>query len=332
MKVSKVQLFLLLVLLSAPAGLSFITAPCNTATTTATTTTTTSTAYTHPRSSSITMKDEYRAKDTHIKLNLSNSNQEISQSELLPLIPVTGVTLKIAFDKNYAVADASEFKSTRFTSPPSLDLVHQLRRNSDCILVGKGTVIRDDCTLTVRRVALFPNKRQPARVILDSNLEILQACPPLAAGENKAFALLQDGFDVIVYHSCPLLDSHREAMASNPHLTLVQLHKGADGTQTHMSPMDIVQDLQSREIHHIMVEGGPATAITFLQESIVDRAIIIRAPVVFIEPVVSNINNDMLKDAGLILLEERSVGDDVIEYWVKEGEDWPTVSVADWPN
>ena len=126
-------------------------------------------------------------------------------------------------------------------------------------------------------------------------------------------------------------------MASNPHLTLVQLHKGgADGTHTHthMSPMDIVQDLQSREIHHIMVEGGPATAITFLQEStrIVDRAIIIRAPVAFIEPVVSNINNDMLKDAGLVLLEERSVGDDVVEYWVKEGEDWPTVSVADWPN
>ena len=285
------------------------------------------------------MKYEYRTKHTPIKLNSSNSNQEISQSESLPPIPVTvtGVTLKIAFDKNYAVADASEFKSTRFTSPPSLDLVHQLRRNSDCVLVGKGTVIRDDCTLTVRRVALFPNKRQPARVILDSNLDILQARPPpaAAAGEKKPFALLQDGFDVIVYHSCPLLESHREAMASNPHLTLVQLHKGgADGTHTHMSPMDIVQDLQSREIHHIMVEGGPATAITFLQEStrIVDRAIIIRAPVAFIDPVVSNINNDMLKDAGLVLLEERSVGDDVVEYWVKEGEDWPTVSVADWPN
>jgi len=272
------------------------------------------------------MKYEYRTKDTHIKLNASNSNEEITQSDLLPPIPVTGVTLKMAFDKNYAVADASEFKSTRFTSPPSLDLVHQLRRNSDCVLVGKGTVIRDDCTLTVRRVALFPNKRQPARVILDSNLEILQARP---ASEKKLFALLQDGFDAILYHSCPLLGSHQEAMAFNPHLTLVQLRKG-DGT--HMSPTDIVQDLQSREIHHIMVEGGPATAIPFLQENVVDRAIIIRAPVTFIEPVASNMNNDMLKDAGLVLLEKRSVGDDVVEYWVREGEDWPTVSVADWPN
>mmetsp|Transcript_2271 Transcript_2271/g.3470 ORF Transcript_2271/g.3470 Transcript_2271/m.3470 type:complete len:317 (+) Transcript_2271:101-1051(+) len=316
MKVSNIQLFLLLILVTAPTGLSFIAAPSNTA----------STWCTRSSSSSITMKYEYRTKDTHIKLNASNSNEEITQSDLLPPIPVTGVTLKMAFDKNYAVADASEFKSTRFTSPPSLDLVHQLRRNSDCVLVGKGTVIRDDCTLTVRRVALFPNKRQPARVILDSNLEILQARP---ASEKKLFALLQDGFDAILYHSCPLLGSHQEAMAFNPHLTLVQLRKG-DGT--HMSPTDIVQDLQSREIHHIMVEGGPATAIPFLQENVVDRAIIIRAPVTFIEPVASNMNNDMLKDAGLVLLEKRSVGDDVVEYWVREGEDWPTVSVADWPN
>jgi riboflavin biosynthesis pyrimidine reductase len=277
-------------------------------------------------------------------------------------IPVTGVTLKMAFDKNYAVADSSEFKSTRFTSPQSLDLVHQLRRNSDCILVGKGTVIRDDCTLTVRRVALFANTLPPARVVIDSNLEILAKISEgnCSSGneeqeneehqENEtreassSFALLQDGLDVIVYHTCPLDDMHQQAMDMNGNLTLVQLpivnsdiinsnsNSNSDSdSKKGMSPMQIIRDLKSRNMHHVMVEGGPATAIPFLKEQIVDRAIIIRAPVTFIEPVASNMNDDMLIEAGLVFLEEKDVGGDRVEYWVREGMQWPTASVTDWP-
>ena len=51
----------------------------------------------------------------------------------------------------------------------------------------------------------------------------------------------------------------------------------------------------------------------------------------FNDPVVSNINNDVLIDAGLELIDTRNVGDDVVEYWVKIGQEWPTKNVADWP-
>jgi Pyrimidine reductase, riboflavin biosynthesis len=100
-----------------------------------------------------------------------NSKQLLSNSSF-PV--VKGVTLKMAFDRAYAVADASELKSERFTCAQSLDLVHKLRRNSDCVLVGRETVLRDDCTLTVRRVDLLEDRKdQPVRVVIDSNLKLL---------------------------------------------------------------------------------------------------------------------------------------------------------------
>ena len=81
------------------------------------------------------------------------------------------------------------------------------------------------------------------------------------------------------------------------------------------------------------VEGGPATAIQFIKEGVVDRAIMIRAPVKFIEPVESGMSNDMLRDAGLVLLSSVPCGDDMVEYWSRNGKAWPgEMSVEDgWP-
>lgn len=48
-------------------------------------------------------------------------------------------------------------------------------------------------------------------------------------------------------------------------------------------------------MRHVLVEGGPTTARGFLSERLVDRAIIVRAPVEFARPVPSNIDNETLK-------------------------------------
>ena len=49
--------------------------------------------------------------------------------------PVSGVTLKIVFEYQWAVADLSKTKLERFTCDDSLDMVHRLRRVGDCVLV-----------------------------------------------------------------------------------------------------------------------------------------------------------------------------------------------------
>lgn len=254
------------------------------------------------------------------------SSTDDKDIDIVDVAKVEGVTLKMAFDEDYAVADASATESVRFTSPPSLDLVHQLRRNCDCVLVGKGTVVRDDCTLTVRRVELFPrqNNIQPARVVIDSNLEILSR-----DDDVYKYALLKDGHRVIIYHSCDETNEHEKALQDIPNLALEKLPKSKDGN---ISVKDVLQNLRDvHDINHCMVEGGPATALPFLQEKFVDRAMIVKAPMKFNDPVVSNINNDVLIDAGLELIDTRNVGDDVVEYWVKSGQEWPTKNVADWP-
>lgn len=52
---------------------------------------------------------------------------------------------------------------------------------------------------------------------------------------------------------------------------------------------------RQRGIDHVLVEGGPSVARSFLAEGLVDRAVIIRAPVEFSRPVPSDI------EAGTLL-------------------------------
>lgn len=50
-----------------------------------------------------------------------------------------------------------------------------------------------------------------------------------------------------------------------------------------------------RGVDHVLVEGGPSVARGFLSEGLVDRAVIIRAPVEFPRPVPSGMTNRTLQ-------------------------------------
>eukprot|EP00978_Attheya_sp_CCMP212_P013692 scaffold34398_cov51-Attheya_sp.AAC.7 len=243
-------------------------------------------------------------------------------------IKVTGVTLKIAFDTAWAVADLSEEKSERFTSPESLDLVHRLRRCSDCVLVGRTTVERDNCTLTVRRVPLLPeNSEQPTRVVVDPNLHLLKS--------PSDHALLNDGLQTILYHSLQRQEEE-SFLPLGDTVSLVNIMMDDDHSTTtrtrYISMSPVIQDLQTRGIQHIMVEGGPVTALGFLADGLVDRAIIIQAPLTFKEPVASNISESVLTNAGLALMGSYvNDGGDTVQIWSRPNLPWPTDNLTNWP-
>jgi riboflavin-specific deaminase-like protein len=257
-------------------------------------------------------------------LNLSASEENNEQ----PII-VNGVTLKMAFDSSsvWGVADLSETKSERFTSPESLDMVHRLRRDSSAVLVGRGTVEFDNCSLTVRRVELGEGQEQPVRVILDPSLS-------LVGGD---YAIFKDGLRTIIYYSQTAAQIKDVSLPSSSDcVTFVPLAPLLDAENNDkilsLSPSQIIQDLSARGLTHIMVEGGPATARAFLHAGVVDRAILVRAPVEFQIPVPALMDEDTLKTAGLNMIGTAEMGGDVVEYWTREGMEWPNPdNLSSWP-
>ena len=249
---------------------------------------------------------------------------------------VTGVTLKMAFDSSdsWGVADLSETRSERFTSSESLDMVHRLRSASDAILVGRGTVMRDDCTLTVRRgVVLGYGKDQPVRVVIDPSLTLL------GDGGDERYAILNDGLSTIVYHRRRTAggESRETKSPRSDRVTLVEIMRRDDNDNdiearsSYISPSDILDDLSSRGLRHVMVEGGPSTACAFLAERVVDRAIFVRAPILFDLPVPAGMDINSLAEAGLVLIGTTMSGGDVVEYWTMNGMPWPTPDLHMWP-
>jgi len=75
------------------------------------------------------------------------------------------VTLKLACSLDGRVAAASG-QSRWITGEAARGLVHQWRDQSDAVMVGVGTVLADDPSLTARGVKA--DQRQPWRVVVDS--------------------------------------------------------------------------------------------------------------------------------------------------------------------
>jgi riboflavin-specific deaminase-like protein len=224
---------------------------------------------------------------------------------------IQGVTLKIALDSTGAAADLAADKSERFTCADSLDMVHRLRRESDAVLVGRNTIEVDNPSLTVRLG--YAVERQPLRVILDPFLKLVSV-------RADQYTVFTDGLPTIVYHSVRDVDA-----------SLLDLQESVQCVYTpDFDLTQIVEHLrQEFGVQHLMVEGGPFTARKFLP--LLDRVIVVKAPLCFKDPLPAGITPAKLQEAGLEYLGSASCGDDTIEYWSRRGLSWPSESLGDWP-
>jgi diaminohydroxyphosphoribosylaminopyrimidine deaminase/5-amino-6-(5-phosphoribosylamino)uracil reductase len=206
------------------------------------------------------------------------------------------VTLKAAMDSN-GVVDGK--KSGRFTSNESLDAAHRLRRQCDAILVGVNTIIRDNPTLNIRRVPIEKSS-QPLRVVLDRNLRI----------PSDANVLNDEGETVLVH-----IQQDERGVALPP---------GVSGADLNA----LLDHLGDRGVQELLIEGGPKVWRHFLDESLVDRAIIIQSPVTLGDGPKSGFSNLDLSNAGLSLIESRNWGEDSVAFWSRSNLSWPH---QDWP-
>jgi len=174
-------------------------------------------------------------------------------------------------------------------------------------------------------------------VILDPQLQI----------KVDQFEIAKDGFDTIVVHlvtnNLDSNDGSGENVVNGYHVkttdkdyenvTYLGVLPTTDEEGTARVSSRQICDILDREfsLHHIMVEGGPNTALQFLKEGMVDRAILVHAPVTFKNPLPSTITPAMFEQAGLVLIGSYTLGVDSIECYSRPHIPWPSDNVSSWP-
>lgn len=144
----------------------------------------------------------------------------------------------------------------RLSSPEDLVRVQRLRKESNGVLVGVGTVIQDDPSLRVHWDLLGePPGREPTRIVLDSK----GRTPPTAR-------VLDPSAPTIV------AVSERSTRRFPPHVrTLVA---GRDRVEL---PSLLLQ-LRELEVRKLLVEGGSEVLAEFVRSGLFDRLTVYYAP------------------------------------------------------
>ncbi len=167
------------------------------------------------------------------------------------------VRLKLALSLDGALSDHTRHRGW-LTGPGARHEVHRLRAGSDAVAVGIGTVLMDDPVLTVRDVSP-PPRVAPARVVFDTSARLPLASRLVHTARNER---------VIVVCWAP--DPSHAAALEHAGVTLVHA----------ATLLEALVALRHLHIRDLLVEGGAGLAAAFLQEALVDRLIIFRAPLI----------------------------------------------------
>ncbi len=144
------------------------------------------------------------------------------------------------------------------SGPAERRVSHALRAACDAVLVGIGTVLRDDPLLTVRMVP----GACPIRVILDSWLRV----PPDAG--------VVDGSGATVILTSPESSPASRAALRAQGATVEVVRAGPDG----LDLGDGLARLLALGIGSLLVEGGARVITSMLRERLVDRLVVGVAP------------------------------------------------------
>ena len=136
---------------------------------------------------------------------------------------------------------------------------HYLRKTHDAVLVGKNTVLQDDCELTTRMV----EGKNPVRIVLDSNAAI-----PLNAkilnGEAKTI--------VAVSEAAP-----QDKLNELQKLTNVEVLK-LPQRNGHLDLQALLEKLAAMEITSVLVEGGSEVHGAFIDAGLAEKVYAFIAP------------------------------------------------------
>lgn len=153
------------------------------------------------------------------------------------------VTVNCAMSPDGKIATVARHQ-VRISSPEDMERVKALRRTSDAILVGVGTILADDPHLTVKGLSREEN---PLRLVLDGQ------------GRTPGTAKVLDD------RGRTLLVTYAACRRTWPGAEVFRAGEGR------IDLMALMSELERRGVKDLMVEGGGETIFSFFAAGLVDR-------------------------------------------------------------
>jgi len=176
---------------------------------------------------------------------------------------------------------------------------HRLRRRSGAVLVGINTVLADNPMLTPR-----PSKgKKPIRIVLDDALRI-----PL---KSRLLRTAKTGPVLVVTRRAAVEDNPKHAERIRKRGAEILVCEGP-GEITDLQ--GLLDQLSSRGIQQVLVEGGPRVLASFLREGLADEICVYIAPKILGADGTAFIGqpmSDLMQGIGLDHVQIRTFGDDV---------------------
>jgi diaminohydroxyphosphoribosylaminopyrimidine deaminase/5-amino-6-(5-phosphoribosylamino)uracil reductase len=161
------------------------------------------------------------------------------------------------------------------TGEKSARKVHHLRNQVDAILVGKGTVLIDNPSLTTRIGGR--SAKDPARVILDSDLSVQADARVFHSGSSA---------ETWVFCADDVGDDRKKTISDTGARVFAVGRRGAG-----LDVQQVLETLGGLEICSLLVEGGAEIHGEFLRYRLVDYACLFYAPLIAGDGGVSLVEN-----------------------------------------
>lgn len=195
------------------------------------------------------------------------------------------VLLSVAMSIDGYIDDASGTR-LMLSNEADLDRVDEVRSGCDAILVGAGTIRRDDPVLLVRSARRRAARRargwpgSPVKVTLTGSGELdpaarfFTADPPAGPGEPAA-AAGHDEVNKLIYVPGPIADQARARFGAAAFVV-------SAGDQVALAA--VLSDLAVRGISRLLVEGGAMVHTEFLAAGLADELHLVIAPLFVGDP------------------------------------------------
>jgi len=167
------------------------------------------------------------------------------------------ISLKIAMDEK-GVMGCNQEGNLRISCAESSAQTHLARARNDAILVGSGTALADNPSLTCRLPGL--ETQSPIRIVLDAKARLTEETVLISTAITA---------QTIVVAPMDAPSQWRQMLAQNG----VQ-HMACEMENDRIALPELLDDLGARGIQSILVEGGARLSESLLAEGLVDEIII----------------------------------------------------------